>query len=327
MGALDQQLMTKSEVTWGSPVVVDLTHEFNSEGIEDTYGRTEGDPLRVGTFVKRSDRFTPYYSGAAGPVEMDVMTKGFGFWLKHMLGNIATTGPTETTVYTHTATMADLLGKSFTLQVSRPFHPSGTVQAFTFEGGKIPEWELANSVDGNLVATVGTDFQQALTATALASAAYPASMENLCWAGGVVTIGGTQVPITEISVKGTNGLNTDRRFINGTTDKAEQTGGRREVEFSLSCDFDALTQRTRAAATTRAGTLAAILATWTGPTLLGSTIYPSLSISIPAARFDNWKAANEGPEGITQELSGVGLYDGTNSAVSIVYKSADVSVA
>jgi len=327
MGALDQQVMVKTETTWGTAVTPDLTFEFNSEGIEETYGRTEGDPLRVGTFVKRDDRFTPYFSGAAGPVEMDVMTKGFGFWIKHMLGQVATTGPTETTVYTHTATMADLYGKSFTLQVARPFHPSGTVQAFTYEGGKLPEWEIANSVDGNLVLTVGTDFQQVSTATGLASASYPASMENFTWAGGTVTIGGSQYPLTEISIKGNNGLNVDRRYINGTTDKQEQTGGRRTVEFSCSADFDSLTQRNRAAGTTRSATLATIVATWLGPTLLGSTIYPTFQVTLQASRFDAWKAANEGPEGISQELSGEVLYDGTNSPVSIVYKSADVSVS
>jgi hypothetical protein len=259
---------------------------------------------------------------------MDVMTKGFGFWLKHMFGTVATTGPTETLVYTHTFTNSDMLGKSFTLQVARPFHPSGTVQPFTFEGGKVTEWELANSVDGNLVASIGTDFQQVSTATALATASYLASMENLTWAGGVVTIGGTQVPLDEISIKRTMGLNVDRRKIDGSTDKKEQTGGRRELEFSLSCDFESLAQRNRAAASTRAGTLAAIVATWTGPTLLGTTIYPSLQITIPAARFDTWKAANSGPEGITQELSGVGRTDtATGSSISAVYKSADATVA
>jgi hypothetical protein len=211
--------------------------------------------------------------------------------------------------------------------VSRPFHPSGTVQPFTFEGGKIPEWELANSVDGNLVATLGVDFQQVSTATGLATAAYPASMENLTWAGGFVTIGGTQVPLTEISIKGNNGLNVDRRFIDGTTDKKEPTGGRREAEFSLSCDFDSLTQRSRAASATRAGALASIVATWIGPTLLGTTIYPTLEITLASARFDEWKAANEGPEGITQELSGAVRYDGTNSPVKAVYKSADATVS
>jgi hypothetical protein len=153
MGALDQQLMVKNEVTYGTAVTPDRTFEFNSESISDSFGRTEGDPLRVGTYVKRNDRFTPYYAGASGTIELDVMTKGFGWWLKQMLGNVATTGPTETTVYTHTGTMADLIGTAFTAQVARPFHPSGTVQAFTFEGGKVASWELANSVENNLVAT------------------------------------------------------------------------------------------------------------------------------------------------------------------------------
>jgi hypothetical protein len=323
MGALDQQLMVKSEVTYGLPVVVDRAFEFNSEGIEDAFGRTEGDPLRVGTYVKRSDRFTPYYSGASGSIQMDVMTKGMGWWLAHMLGSVATSGPTEASVYTHTATMGELFGKSFTCQIARPLHPSGTVQPFTFEGGKVTEWTLSNSVEDNLVLDLNCDFQQVTTATALATAAYPASMENLTWAGGTVTVGGTQVDVTEFSLTVSNGLNTDRRFISGTTDKKEPTGGRREVSFSLSADFDSLVQRNRAAATTRAGALGAIVATWVGPTLLGTSIYPTFQVSIPAGRFDAWSAANEGPEGITQSLSGVGAYDGSSSPVSVVYKSAD----
>jgi len=325
MGALDQQIMFGDESTYGTPVVPTKTFEFNSESIDDSYGRTEGDPLRVGTYVKRSDRFTPYYEGASGTIEFDVMTKGFGYFLKHMLGNVATTGPTETVVYTHTGTMADLLGKSFTCQVGRPLHPTGTVQPFTFEGGKITEWELANSVEGNLVLTLTTDFQQVLTATALATAAYPTGMENFTWVGGVVQIDGSPYDVTEFSVSCNNGLNTDRRYIKGGADKKEPTGGRREVSFSLSADFDSLTQRNKAASATRAGALGAITATWQGPVLLGSTIYPTITVTIPAARFDEWQGANGGPEGISQSLSGVGAYDGTNSAVSITYKSADVT--
>lgn len=330
MTALDQALVVKKETTWGTPVSLATgakAFEINGETIDEDYGRTEGDPLRVATFTKRNDRFTPFFRGAAGSVELDVMTKGFGFWLEHMFGQVATTGPAETTVYTHTGSNADLLGKGITAQVQRPFHPSGTAQAFTYEGGKVTEWELANSVDGNLVATLGMDFQQVATGTALQdpTALYPASMENLTWAGGAITIGGSQYPVTEFGVKVNNGLNTDRRFINATTDKSEQTGGRREVTFSLQADFESLTQRNRAAGVTRATTLAAIVATWNGPTLLGSTLYPQLQISIPAARFDAWKAPMDAPEGIMQELSGVGLFDGTNSTISCVYKSADVT--
>lgn len=326
MGILDQQIGFADESTYGLAVTpVTRFFEFNSEGIQEAEGRTEGDPLRVGTFTKRSDRFTPYFEGASGDIEFDVLTKGFGYFFKHMFGSVATTGPSETSVYTHTGTMSELYGKSFTCQVARPFNPSGTVQPFTYRGGKVTSWEIANSATENLVLTLSCDFQQVATDVALATAAYPANMEPFTWAGGQVLIGGSSYDVTEFSLSVDNGLATDRRFIRQNTDKKEPSGGRREVSFSLSADFDSLTQRNRAHATTRAGALASITAKWIGPTLLGTTIYPEFTVNIPAARFDEWQGANGGPEGISQQLSGMGLYDGSSSPVSGVYKSADIT--
>lgn len=325
MGALDQQVGIIDEVTYGTPPVVTKFFEFNQEGISETEGRTEGDPLRVGTFTKRSDRFTPYFSGAAGSVQMDVMTKGFAYWLKHMLGTTVTTGPAETTVYTHTGTMSDLITKSFAFQVARPFHPAGTVQAFTYSGGKVTKWQLSNSVDGNLVADLDLDFQTVSTAVGLATASYPSGMENFTWAGGAVTVAGASFDITEVSVSGDNGLDVGRRQIRANTLKKEPTGGRREVTWSMKADFQDLTQRTIVHAATAAGALAQIVCTWNGPTLLGSTLFPKLVLTIPAARFDVWKAANDKPQGLDQELSGVGLYNGTLSPVTIAYSSADIT--
>jgi hypothetical protein len=40
-----------------------------------------------------------------------------------------------------------------------------------------------------------------------------------------------------------------------------------------------------------------------------------VQVDIPAARFDEWSGAVEGPDAISQTLSGVGRWDGTNSAV------------
>lgn len=325
MATLDHQLGLADEVTYGTYVAADHFSEYNSESVEETEGRTEGDPLRTGTLVQRSDRFTPYFAGAAGPIQVDVLTKGFGFWLKHMLGTVATTGPAETSVYTHTGTMGDLTGDSFSAQFNRPFSPSGTNQPFAYLGGKVAQWALSNAVDGNLVCDLTCDFQNVDTATALEAASYPTNMEPLTWAGGVVNIGGTDYDITEISVSGDNAINGDRRQIRGNTLKKEPTNGRRQVEFSISADFDSMTQRNRAHATTRSAALAAITATWTGPTLLGTTLYPSLTLTIPAARFDKWKAATEGPDALMQELSGVVRYDGTNSPVTIAYATADTT--
>lgn len=326
MGALDHQFGVKTESGgYGVPVVVDRFYEFDSEGIEESYGRTEGDPLRAGgAGVLRSDRSTPYFEGASGNVTMAVLTKGFGFWLEHMLGSISTGAPTDGK-YVHTATMGELYGKSFTAQVNRPFHPAGTNQAFTYEGGKVTEWTLSNSVEDNLMLELGLDFENVSTATALATASYPTAMDNFTWSGGVVTVGGVAYDITEISVQGNNGLDTDRRQIRGNADKKEPTAGRRELTWSIKADFESLTQRNRAAAVVRATNHAAITATWTGPVLIGASSYPTLTATIPAARFDEWKGAAEGTDGIEQELSGVVRWDGTNSPITLAYGSADVT--
>lgn len=325
MGAMDHQLGVVDESTYGTPVTVTRFFEYESENIAETYGRTEGDPLRVGSGFVRNDRFTPYIGGAAGTIQMTVMTKGFGFWLKHMMGGVATTGPAETTVYTHTGTEASLVGDSFTCQVNRPFNPSGTNQAFTYSGGKIAKWTLSNSVEGNLLLDLDCDFQTWDTAVALATASYPTSMEPFSWVGGYVTIGGSNYDVTEFSLEVDNGLDVDRRQIRANALKKEPTSSRRSGTFSITADFDSLAQRNRAASTTRAGALAAVTGVWRGPTLLGSTIYPEFSVSIPAARFDEWSGATEGTDAISQELSGVVRYDGSASPVTVTYKSADTT--
>lgn len=326
MGAQDFQMMVGPETTYNTPVVVSRGFEYDSESVEEEYGRTEGTPLRRGSAYPRNDRFTPYIAGAAGNVVLPVMSKGFGFWLPFMLGAVATTGPTDS-VYTHTGTegvMAGASGDSFTCQFNRPFHPAGTDQAFTYGGGSVTEWTLRNSVEENLMLELALDFASVSTATALATAAYPATMENLTWAGGVVSIGGTSVDIDEIAITGNPGLNTGRRKIRGNTDKKQPTPGRRGASFSLKADFESLTQRNRAASLTRAGALAQIIATWSAPTLAGATAYPQLIVTMQA-RFDAWKAATESYDGLSQDLSGVGVYDGTLNPVKIEVKNTDAA--
>lgn len=328
MGMLDHQFMLGEESTYGTPVTPTRTFEYNSEGIDESYGRTEGDPLRTGTQVARSDRFTPYFEGAAGPVEFDVMSKGYGVLFKHMLGAVNTSGPNPDGAYTHTATMGELWGKSLTVQVARPFNPSGAVQPFTFEGGKITEWTLSNSVEGNLILETGFDFEQVKDVTALATAAYPTAMQNLTWAGGSILIGGVDAGfcVNEISISGNNSLNVDRRCISNGTDKKEpNVNGRRELTFSLSGDFASLAHRARAISTTAAGAVASLVASWVAPVAIGGTTFPGIVVTIPVARFDEWSGSAGGAEGITQELTGVGRYNGTDSPISIAYTSTDVT--
>jgi hypothetical protein len=229
---LETQLGVKAESTWGTAVVVDRFYEFNSESITLETGRVESNALRASQRVQRSDRFTPYILGASGSIEMDVLSKGFGWWLEQCLGTIATGSLTDST-YTHTGTVGTLLAQGFTLQVNRPFHPAGTNQAFTYEGGKVAKWGFKSDVEGNLVFTADLVFETGITATALATASYPTGMENLTWAGGAVTVGGSAVPVTSFSVEVDNGQDTARHKIRSSTLRQEPVEAKnREITFS-----------------------------------------------------------------------------------------------
>lgn len=325
MGIADFQLGVADESTYNTAVTVTRFFEFESESIAETEGRTEGDPLRVGSHFIQNDRFTPYFAGAAGTVQMTTLTKGFGYWLKHMLGSVATSGPAETVVYTHTATEGETQGKSFTLQLNRPFTPTGTNQAFTYSGGKVTKWRLNNSVDSHLIMELDVDFAQVSTATALATASYPTGMEPMSWASGLITVGGTNFDVTDFAFEMDMGANVDRRQIRRQTDKKEPTSTRRSATFTLNADFADLTQRARAHAALRTDALAQIVAQWRGPVLLGTTLYPQLTLTLPACRFDSWKANVDGPGELSQELSGVVEWAGTGSPVTLAYQTADTT--
>jgi hypothetical protein len=320
------QLGVVDEVTYGTPVTVARFFELNSETIKEQRGRIESQGLRAGYRVANKDRFVPYTLGAAGDIVLEPLSKGFGWWLKHMLGTVASGAPADSATL-HTGTIGDLKGDSFTCQFNRPFHPADTDQAFTYHGGKVAGWELSNDVDGLLMAKLTCDFEDMDTTTGLAVASYPSgTVENFSFVGGVVEIGDVAFDVTNAVVSCNNNLKTDRRYLRGSALKKEPVeNGFRQIAWSLASDFESLTQYDRYRANTRAGALAKIELIWTAPTLIGVSAYPVLKVTIDEARFDDAPVNISGPEALTQALSGVGMYDGTTSAVTIEYTSADAT--
>lgn len=326
MSILDMQLGAADETTYGTIAVPTRFFEFESEGIGGDPGRVEAAALRPGRSVASAQRWQPYEVGRQGDLVIPVLTRGSAFWLRHMLGAVATTAGAAGEVNTHTATVADLTGKSFTAQVGRPFVSSGTVQPFTFAGGKVASWEIGNTVEEALKLTLSCDFQRENTATALAVASYPAGANLFSWAGCTVTVGGVAFDATDITLSADNQLRVDRRYLRGSSLKKEPLPeDLRSPEFELKADFDDLTHRDRVYALVRTGALAEIVARWVGPVQEGTSTTPEFTVTLPAARFDGFEAQIGGPEPTEQSLSGVALDDGTNSPVTIVYKSLDAT--
>lgn len=325
MTTMSAQLGVKDETTYGTPVTVDRFFEFNSEGIKLEQRRVESRGLRATTRTVRSDRFEPYRVGASGPIALDVPTKGFGFWLKHMLGTVATGSVTDAN-YPHTGTEGSLYGDFFTLQLNRPLNPAGTAQPFTYHGCKVADWELSCDLDGVLVATLGIDAEDEDTTTGLATASYASDTRVFSFAGAAMTFGGSAIELTNFKVGGRNALNTNRRYLRASSLKKEPTeNGMRDYTWSAQADFAALTEYNRFRNADRANTLAAIVATFQGPVAHGGTTLPSLVVTIPAARFDAVDVNISGPAGLMQDISGIAAANGTDSPVSIVYTTTDAT--
>lgn len=320
MGAFDFQLGFKKESVFATAVTVDRFAEYGGDvaPIVGQAGRTEGNPLRVGSRARRAARVVPYFDHAEGTIPLDLMDKGFGFWLEHLLPSVATTG--SEAPYTHTATeggSSASVGKSFTAQLNYPLHPAGTNQALTFAGGKIPKWTLHCSVDEMLTLDADMWFASQATGTSLASASYPSGMSNFAWVHGVITIGGSAVDLTEFSLEVDQGMKLDRAAIRGNAAKKEPTPGVLGITWSATADWDSLTQFNRVHATDVDDISAAIVATFTN----GDAI---IVATIPAARFDTLSFSGD-TGSLQQEIGGVGEYDGTNSPIVLAYTTADAT--
>lgn len=319
------------ETVYGTAVPVTKFYEIISEDIRGSYPRLQAEALSA-AYVDRSDRFAVNQKGAAGSVTLEPLTKGFGHWLNYMLGSVATTGPAETNAYTHAGTIGNLFGKHLTVQVGRA-DESGTVRPWTYEGGKVTQFEFSNSVDQTLRVSISMDFEKESNpdapagAYALQTNVPVVGAEVLQWQGGFIEVGGSEIEVSEVSVTVDNALNTDRYFINQSQSKKEPVqDGKRQVDWSFSTPYVNNTYWEKVSSATNAGSYAALVTRWEGLVLLGTTIYPKLEIRIPVARFDEGGPVVEGPSMLSQSFSGKGLYDGTNSAVQIDYVSADTTV-
>ncbi len=318
------QLGIKAESTWGTAVTVDRFFEYNNEGIEPEVGRVESTGLRSAGRTQRADRSVPYVSGVGGSIEIDVLSKGFGLWFQHMLGTVASAGPTDS-AYTHTATEGSLLGLGLTVQANRPFHPAGTSQAFTWEGMKVDGWELSIEKSGLLMLSLDLLGEAESTATGLATAAYASgTVEVFPWTLADLTIGGSAVGFESFKISCKNGLNGDRLKLRTSAQRQQPTEkDHRDYSWEGVVDFESLTQYNRIVATTSTTNWSPIVLTCTAPTLIGASAYPKVLVTLPAPRFDQGIPNVGGTEELQQSLGGKVLYDGTNSPVTIAYTTLD----
>lgn len=322
------QVGFKTESTYGTAVTVDRFLEFSGEEIMPDRQTIRSSGMRSGMRTHRTDRFVQYTRKVSGPLKVQPLSKGFGWWLNHMLGSSAT-GSTVDSATTHTGTFGSLYNKSFTLQSNRAFNPGNGDQAFTWAGCKIASWDVACAVGQLLEFNLNIVGQSETTGTALATASYPTgTVEPFSFVGGSVTVAGSSYEVGGFKLSCDNALKVDNQKLKSTgaiNQPVEE--GLRVINWALDDgDFVDLTQYNRFMSATASGALATMVATFVAPTLIGVSSLPTITITVDNAHFEQGSGMNAGGPGVTmQSFGGAGLWDGTDSPITIAYKTADTT--
>lgn len=316
---LGSQLAFVDETVYGTPVTVTRFYEYRSESLSMDIERIQSSALRSGQRVQRSDRWSPGKKSVGGDCEFEVANKSMGFLFKHCMGGVVTSQPDSggaPTVYKHTFTPGDL-PVSATGQVGRP-DTGGTCRPFTYHGLRVSEWEMACAVSDIL--TLKTSFvgEDEDTATALATASYPASLSLLTFVNGTLTIGGSAADVKSFSLKGNNGLADDRYFLGSALRKQPLEADMRPYDGQFDAEFESLTHYNRYIN----GTEAAVVLLFQGATI-ATTFKYELKITANV-RFDGKTPNVGGPEIVKQNLPFKVTDDGTTS-LKLEYQTTDTT--
>jgi hypothetical protein len=303
-----------------------------SETVKGDFRRVVSNATTAGRLTRRADGFATYPAGAGGDVMLEVTSKGFAYWLSLLLGSVVQSGPTDTAAYTYTATQGPLLGQSCNLQFGRPLSLSNVVQPFTYPGSKVESWSFDCAVDGILILKITFACQKELITVALATASYPSGVNELfTFIGGSLTLATVPVAtVKTLSISCSNALTgvADRRFMNaGGTPQEMITNGWRDIQWKAGVEFVDMVAYNRYASSTAAGSMAALVASFTAPSVItgASSTVPSLTFTLPNARHDGDTPNIAGPAQLLQALGGPALNTNATAddAITAVLVSAD----
>lgn len=305
----------------------------------------QSEALRGNRFLLGSRRGVVSYT-VDGSLELDVVDRQLGIFFQVALGCASplNTEIGSTGVYTQTHTTGPLEGLALSVQKGVPEIPSGTIQAFSYAGLKMLDWQLDVATDQIAKFTATLDGWAESTATSYTAATYltgSSAPDILTFAEGALTLGGTvstSAGITSVSggsaptglvsgvtIKGVNKVDQGRFPLGSTTKKEQVSNGFGEISGELEVEFANLSDFYTAYV---ADTPTALQFTLTGPQVgTSGTNHSFVQVTLPAIRFEPDSTPNEtGPEVIKVKVPFVALDDGLGDPVcQIQYQTVDTT--
>lgn len=333
---LSSQVGIGQEVTVGTAVTVNRFLEFDSESINYTKNTLQGVGLHAGGQYNRAARRVVSTVDAGGDLNLEMSWFNQLLLWKHALG--VATGPTVVTgtAFKTVFTSGPLTGLGLTLQKGVP-QTDGTVQPFTFSGGKVTGFKVSCSTSQIAMLNPTFNFFNVDTATALAAASYPAGNGVFSFKDATLKIGGTASTVGGItSISGgsnivslvnsfeldlSNPMKTDRYGLGHGGVKAEPIeNDYRTPTGTLGSEF---TSRAELWDLFKADTTTALQVTFVGPQIATTGSNYTVDIVLPAVKVDTGEISVGGPDVVPLSAGFTVLDDGTNNPVQVTITSTD----
>jgi len=335
---LSSQVMIGAESTVGTAVTVDHALEFDTESVNYTKNVLQGKGLHAGGQYDRANRRVVSTVTAGGDLNVEAAYNGQLLLWKHMLGAIS--GPTVVTgsAYKSIITPGPLTGLGLTYQKGVP-QTDGTVEPFTFNGGKITGAKFSVSTSQIAMLACTFDFWNVATATALAAASYPTTNGVFNFSQATISLGGTPSTTTGVtSISGgtplatlvnsfeldfSNPMKVDRFGLGNAGVKKEQIeNDYRPLTGTLGGEF---TSRAELWDLFKADTGTALQVTFTGPIITGSTHYV-LDFVLPAVKFDTGDLSVGGPDVVPLSMGYTVLDNQVDNVVQVTITNTDTAL-
>jgi len=313
---LDAQIGYKKESVFGTGVVVDAFAEFVEEDLTWIPTFVQGAGMRVGQRLDFADRRVEGKREVGGSFTVEGQTRGLGKLFEAAFGGAGTSTLVAGSAYQQlfTPTANDFL-ESYTIQKGVPPLGAGATSPHTFTGMVCSGFELTAPNAGIPTIKFNWMGRNITTATALATASYPASVEELSFIHGAITIGGTvTVPTTtalasggtatvnvrDASLTWDNGLDSDGFNLGSAGVRSRKPAlGKRSLTGSLTVEYDSNTLRDAYLNQTNL----AVVLTFTTTTLISGSSFPALQITIPVVRLEGDIPQVAGGGVVTQTIS------------------------
>lgn len=339
---LDFSVGLGKESTYGTPVTP--TRFIESEAkLKYDVKTAQGRGLRPGKNVHRLNRHVPVHFEGSGEFAIDVPTRGFGFLLNALFGQVTNTLVPDTTpaVYqqNHVLQNASDPALTFTVQEILPTLGGVTSSPHTFTGCVFDSMELSAKEGAILEAKFSVTARELLTSVAAAATSYPADDELFTFVHGAISIGGTLTEPTSTSLASLSGtpaaniadfslsvkrnLDGDGWNLGGAGKRSRaplygvpELTGKITAEYTDNVLRDAYLQQTALA----------LVLTFEHNTVIGGTDKPTLQVVLPAVRLGGEVPTSDGGKPVKLSIDFEAFDDGAAAQpIWVIYRTLDVT--